>query len=65
MFENPSTIWIEILVLFLVGIFLVTLFGIYIYKKTHHLPTGECACCQKRAKRMLKQYRKSQTVKSS
>jgi len=65
MFQNPSTIWIEAIVLFLVGVFLVTIFGIYVYKKIHHLPTGECACCQKRAQKMLKKYRKARTIQSA
>ena len=58
MFSNPETLWIEILVLVLVIAFLGTLLGIYIYKKIHHLPTGECACCHKSKKQLLKEYKK-------
>ena len=58
MFENPSTIWIEILVLVAVVGFIAVMIGIYVYKKAHHLPTGECACCHKSAKKMLKEYHK-------
>ena len=54
MFENTATLWIEILVLFLVGAFIITLLGIYIYKKVNHLPTGECACCQNKGKNKLR-----------
>ena len=58
MFENPDTLWIEILVIVTVVAFLATMLGVYIYKKTHHLPTGECACCHKSKKQLLKEYRK-------
>ena len=58
MFQNSSTFWIEIIVLLLVSIFLVTILGFYVYKKVHHLPTGECACCQTNGKRLVKQYHK-------
>ena len=58
MFENPNTIWIEIIVLVLVLAFLGTVIGTYIYKKIHHLPTGECACCHKSKDQLLKEYHK-------
>lgn len=58
MFTNPNTIWIEILVLAAVVIFIATMIGIYAYKKAHHLPVGECACCHKSTKKMLKEYHK-------
>ena len=58
MFENPNTIWIEILVLVVVASFIATIIGIYIYKNTHHLPVGECACCHKNTKKMLEEYHK-------
>ena len=59
MFENPNTLWIEILVLFLVGLFLIGMLGIYVYKKVKHLPTGECACCCKKKQKLLKDYHKA------
>ena len=58
MFTNPNTIWIEILVLAAVVIFIAVMIGIYAYKKAHHLPVGECACCHKSTKKMLKEYHK-------
>ena len=58
MFNNPETLWIEILVLFLVGLFLLGMLGIYIYKKAHNIPTGECACCQAKGKSLVKKYHK-------
>ena len=58
MFTNPNTIWIEILVLAAVVIFIAAIIGIYAYKKSHHLPVGECACCHKSTKKMLKEYHK-------
>ena len=59
MFENPGTIWLEILVLFLVGLFLVGLLGIYVYKKVKHIPTGECSCCYKKKQKLIKDYHKA------
>ena len=58
MFTNPNTIWIEILVLVAVLAFLGTVIGTYIYKKIHHLPTGDCACCHKSKSQLLKEYHK-------
>ena len=58
MFENPNTIWIEILVLVAIIGFVSAIIGVYLYKKVHHLPTGECACCHKSPKKMLKEYHK-------
>ena len=58
MFTNPNTILVEVLVLIAVIAFIATIVGVYIYKKTHHLPTGECACCHKSSKKLLKEYYK-------
>ena len=58
MFENLNTIWIEILALVAIVGFVMTVIGVYIYKKVHHLPIGECACCHKNTKKMLKEYHK-------
>ena len=58
MFTNPNTLWIEILVVIAVIAFLATLIGVYIYKKAHHLPTGDCACCHKSKEQLLKEYHK-------
>ena len=58
MFQNPNTLWIEIIVLILVVLFVSFIVGIYVYRKTHHLPTGECACCHKSKKQLLKEYHK-------
>ena len=58
MFNNPQTLWIEIIVGALVVLFLAFVLGTYIYKKAHHLPTGECECCHKSKKQLLKEYHK-------
>ena len=58
MFQNANTLWIEIIAIIAVVGFIATLVGIYAYKKIHHLPTGECACCHKGTKKMLKEYYK-------
>ena len=58
MFNNPSTLWLEILVLISAIGFVLTILGIYIYKKIHHIPTGECENCHKSKKELLKEYHK-------
>ena len=58
MFENPSTLWLEILVLFLVGLFLVGMLCIHVYKKAKHIPTGDCCYCYKKKQKLLKDYHK-------
>ena len=57
MFQNINTLWIEILVLLSSIAFIGTLVGIYIYKRIHHLPVGECAMCHKNKKQLLKEYK--------
>jgi len=60
MFQNPKTLWIEILVIVVVLGFLLFLLGRYIYRKRKGLPTGECACCasSKKGNNLVKQYNK-------
>lgn len=53
-----NTLWIEILVIILAVSFVLAVLGRYIYKKIHHLPTGECECCHKGTKELLKEYHK-------
>ena len=58
MFQNLSTLWIEILVLVVTLAFLSTIVGVYLYKKAKGLPTGDCAMCHKSKKQLLKEYHK-------
>lgn len=58
MFNNPQTLWIEILVVVIIIAFLGFVVGRYIYKKAHHMPTGECECCHKSKKQLLNEYHK-------
>ena len=58
MFENPNTIWLEVLVLVGAIALVVSVLARYIYKKIHHIPTGDCACHHINKKKILKQYRK-------
>ena len=48
---------LAIIVITLSVLFIGFLLGRYIYKKAHHLPTGDCACCHKSTKKLLKEYR--------
>ena len=47
-----------VLTIFVVSLFFGAIIGTYIYRKVHHLPTGECACCHANKKKMLKKYHK-------
>ena len=58
MFTNPNTLWIEILVVVATLIFLSAVIVVYIYKRVHHLPTGDCAYCHKSKKQLLKEFYK-------
>ena len=49
---------LEIGVITLVVFFFSFLIGRYIYRKTHNLPTGDCAMCHKSTKKLLKEYHK-------
>ena len=50
--------WLEIIVAVICICFVGFLIGRYIYKRVHHLPTGDCACCHKSKKQLLKEYHK-------
>ena len=60
-----NTLWIEILVISLVVVFFASLIGVYIYKKINHIPTGDCACCAAKKKKLLKDYHKKYHNKAS
>lgn len=48
---------IEIVVIVGVIGFFATLIGVRIYKKRHHLPTGECAACHSiNGRQLVKDY---------
>lgn len=58
MFQSPEWLWLEILVIVAILVFFTVLIISYVYKKIHHIPTGDCACCQINKKKLLKQYHK-------
>ncbi len=58
MFQSPEWIWVEILVIVMVISFFAAIIGVYVYKKIHHIPTGDCAACASKSKKMLKEYHK-------
>jgi len=49
---------LEIIVIILASLVVVSVFGVRIYKKIHHLPLDECADCQANMKKLLKKMRK-------
>lgn len=59
MFNNPQTLWIEIIAVILIVAFFGLLLGRYIYKKKHHLPVGECAYCKSSKHNLVSDYRKT------
>ncbi len=48
--------WLEIIVAVASIAFVGTLLGIYIYRRAHNLPTGDCKACK--SHNALKEYRK-------
>lgn len=54
---------LEIVVITLVVFFFLFLIGRYIYRKIKGLPTGDCACCHKGSKKLLKEYHKAYSKK--
>ena len=49
---------IAIIVVFASVSFVSAVLAVYIKKRIKGEPTGECACCHKGTKKMLKQYHK-------
>ena len=58
MFQNPDTLWIEILAIIATVAFFAALLGVHLYKKAHHLPTGECECCKAHKSNLVEKYHK-------
>ena len=54
---------LEITVIVLAVSFVLFILGRYIYKRVKGLPTGECECCHKGVKKMLKEYHKTYSNK--
>ena len=63
MFTSPEWIWLEIIVIISIIAFFGALIGRYIYKKVHHIPTGDCACCKANKNKILKEYHKKYAKK--
>ena len=56
-------LWLEILVIALIVIFFLSLIISYVYKKKHHIPTGECAHCVAHKNNLVSQYHKKYSKK--
>ena len=56
--SETAIIILEVVVISATVIFFLSLIGNYIRKKIKGLPTGECACCHKSKKQLLKEYHK-------
>ena len=55
---ETAALILEILVIIATIIFLVAIVINHIYRKVKGLPTGDCACCHKSTKKLLKEYHK-------
>lgn len=49
---------IEIIVIVCAVLIVGTYFGVLIYKKIHHMPTGDCAECHNKMKKAVKRMKK-------
>ena len=56
--NEVQVLLIEIAVIVTVIAFFSFIIGRYVYRKIKGLPTGECACCHKSSKKLLKEYHK-------
>ena len=65
MFTNPATIWVEVLAIFVAVSIVGLIIESYVYKKIHHIPTGDCAYCHKSKEQLLKEYHKCCCDKTS
>lgn len=63
MFVDVLSTSIAVIVAILSASFIATLIGVFIYKKKHNLPTGECAYCHMSKKEFLKAYHKKYKIK--
>jgi hypothetical protein len=54
----------EVLFIIVIISFVVFIFGREIYRKIKKLPSGECAGCHSRSKKLLKEYHKKYGKKS-
>ncbi len=55
--EALSILLMVLTIVFSLG-FIGLLVGRYIYKRSHNLPTGDCASCYLKSKKFLKEYHK-------
>lgn len=56
--SETGVIVLEAVVITLSVIFILGLLANYIRKRIKGLPTGDCACCHKSTKKLLKEYHK-------
>ena len=49
----------EVLLIIIILCFVLFVFGKQIYKKIKHKPSGECACCAMKSKRIIKKIKRS------
>lgn len=55
--ETVSIILAVVSILFSLAL-IGSLVGSYVYKRSHNLPTGDCAYCHANKDKILKEYRK-------
>lgn len=44
----------DIIIIIVIAIVVLSIIGVFIYKKAKGLPTGQCACCHTRMKKAIK-----------
>lgn len=52
---------VEAIIIVVSVVIVASVIGVYVYKKTKGLPTGECSCCANKGKKFVKAYRKKYT----
>ena len=56
--NETAIVVLEVIVITSTVFFLLMVIGNYLRKKAKGLPTGDCACCHKSKKKLLKEYHK-------
>lgn len=49
---------IEVIVIVATLTFVLGYIGVYLYKRYHNIPTGDCSVCKKRMSKMVKKLQK-------
>ena len=56
--SDAFSTWLAVIVAIASITFIGALIGIYVYKRKHNIPTGDCAYCHTNKNKILEEYHK-------